>query len=869
MIKSINLDTGPAIFTRLVAGYAVFLGSLLFCGAWIFGWQKILLLDPSYAPMQMNTAVCLAALGLAFANLKRRKLVTYLSIFSLFLSGYTLINYTFGRQSFIDQFFAEYFLPSESVYPGRMSVNTSLGILMVSIALIISLRAYSLNKILSCAIMSSIMAVLGSISFVGYMLDYELAYGWENLTAMALMTSLAFIFFGGALSYYFWRTSKDYGIDIPSWDGFFVFLVGFTVTILSYQSALNMELKRVKEQNERAADHFRDIIQTKIEARGNAIVRMARRWIISSAMPIAQWYDDVSQLLDDLPGIEAIGKTDAEGKISIVGKNSEVNYDNIEEIRAVSKKLRATKADEEYFSSFHLTDAFKLEGGRVVFSVVTPILINSKFDGVVFAIFNIEKLFESAVDKEIILPDFNFSIIDAGYNLYTRFTTSRSMYNDVISLRSIELGYHDWLIFVNPNTNFIEERRYNIASQMLIGGLAISLLLAVMVYLFKVARMSEKESQLISDSLQSILDGSTRVSIIATDLNGMITLFNVGAEKMLGFESHEIVGKRSALSFHLKKELQENQNEILAMTGKNLGQFEALTNAARLGLFEERDWRYIRKNQTQVPVSLIVTAIRQEDEIVGFLEIAVDVTRTELRLKKYAKQLERTNSELEEFSYVASHDLKEPVRNLVSYSKLLEDDLGDNLTDDAADDLFYIKDAAKRMATLVDDLLHLSRAGRGELTLVDVDLNKVLEDTKDSINLCIEEAGAEVRARSKLPTIKGDKTLLTQLFSNLITNAIKFVEKDVTPVIWIEAMRENKNWVLKVEDNGIGMKKEYLQQIFLPFKRLHGMNKYQGTGIGLSICRKIVDRHNGAVYVDSEPGKGSTFVMTFPIKGEV
>jgi light-regulated signal transduction histidine kinase (bacteriophytochrome) len=202
------------------------------------------------------------------------------------------------------------------------------------------------------------------------------------------------------------------------------------------------------------------------------------------------------------------------------------------------------------------------------------------------------------------------------------------------------------------------------------------------------------------------------------------------------------------------------------------------------------------------------------------------------------------------------------VRNLVSYSTLLKEDLGGDLSEDAAEDLFYITSSASRMQQLVQDLLALSRAGRAAVKTAPVDLTACVNHALDDLRMRIDETEAEVMVPA-LPTVAGDATLLTQLYQNLLGNALKFVG-DERPVIYLTVEREADMWVLGVCDNGIGLSAEYAEQIFKPFKRLHGMASYDGTGIGLSICQKAVERHGGRIWVESELGQGAHFRFTLP-----
>jgi len=221
------------------------------------------------------------------------------------------------------------------------------------------------------------------------------------------------------------------------------------------------------------------------------------------------------------------------------------------------------------------------------------------------------------------------------------------------------------------------------------------------------------------------------------------------------------------------------------------------------------------------------------------------------------RELAQRNKDLEEFAYVASHDLREPLRKMISFSDLLERDLGDPVPEKVARDLRFIRAGAERMRKLVEDLLTLSRAGRSPKQRQQFALERCVDEALEALQVKIDETGASFE-RDALPEVWGDPTVLTQLYQNLISNAIKFSDKG-PPRIRITAEKAGERWILGVADNGIGIKPEYATQIFQPFRRLHGPGEYEGSGIGLAICRKAVERHGGEIWVESEPQCGSHF----------
>jgi PAS domain S-box-containing protein len=247
--------------------------------------------------------------------------------------------------------------------------------------------------------------------------------------------------------------------------------------------------------------------------------------------------------------------------------------------------------------------------------------------------------------------------------------------------------------------------------------------------------------------------------------------------------------------------------------------------------------------------------------------VTMDITERKIAeeaLARYAEDLRRSNLELQQFAYVASHDLQEPLRMVTSYLQLLEQRYHDQLDEDAREFIGYAVDGAARMKALIQDLLTYSRVERAEKIFSPVDTNMVLKNVLDNLSVTIEESNAAITVDT-LPTITGDERQITQLFQNLISNAIKF-RGERKPEIHIGAERKGNNWVFYVRDNGIGIEAQYLDRIFVIFQRLHNRGKYPGTGIGLAICKKVVERRGGRIWVESQPGEGTTFYFNIPDK---
>lgn len=251
---------------------------------------------------------------------------------------------------------------------------------------------------------------------------------------------------------------------------------------------------------------------------------------------------------------------------------------------------------------------------------------------------------------------------------------------------------------------------------------------------------------------------------------------------------------------------------------------------------------------------------------ISYDELAEEVAerkQAEVKLKQAVAELERSNAELEQFAYVASHDLQEPLRMVSSFAQLLAQRYHGKLDKNADEFIEYVVDGVNRMQRLINDLLAYSRVGTGDKPYELTDCEAVLDKSLANLQVAIEDSEAVI-THDRLPSVTADDLQMVQLFQNLLGNTIKF-RNEKPPLVHISARQEENEWLFSVRDNGIGIDEKYATRIFLIFERLHTSAEYHGTGIGLAICKKIVERHGGRIWVKSEPGKGSTFYFTLPL----
>jgi chemotaxis family two-component system sensor kinase Cph1 len=276
-----------------------------------------------------------------------------------------------------------------------------------------------------------------------------------------------------------------------------------------------------------------------------------------------------------------------------------------------------------------------------------------------------------------------------------------------------------------------------------------------------------------------------------------------------------------------------------------------------------------RKDGSTFWNDLVVSPVFDDDgTLTNFIGMQLDITERvsfEERLTRSQRELEHSNKELEQFTYAASHDLQEPLRMVSSYLQLIQERYKDKLDEDGETFIGFATDGAQRMQALVNDLLTLSRVRTSARRFKTEDLSEIIQDVLDNLQAAIKESGAQV-TYDQLPKAKVDRSQIMQLLQNLISNAIKYREAGRAPQIHISASRQDGNYVISVKDNGIGIEPRYHERIFGVFQRLHTRAEYPGTGVGLAICSKIVERHGGQLTLESTPGQGAIFTFTLPMQ---
>jgi PAS domain S-box-containing protein len=362
----------------------------------------------------------------------------------------------------------------------------------------------------------------------------------------------------------------------------------------------------------------------------------------------------------------------------------------------------------------------------------------------------------------------------------------------------------------------------------------------------------ERKQAALSSSLLSAIVESSDDAIISKDFNGIIRSWNSGAERIFGYSASEVIGR--PITIIIPQDRMEEEMGILSRLrrGERVEHFETQRRA--------KDGRILS-------VSLTVSPVRDASgKVIGASKVARDVTERKIHeqaLREANEALTRANGDLQQFAYSASHDLQEPIRSISVYGEMLSQRYSDRLDARGLQYLSFMTTGAQHMEMLVKDLLAYTQTSEALSEPGAVNANIALEQALANVAEAIRQAGAVV-SHDALPTVCMHEVELQQLFQNIIGNAIKYRKEDETPRIHVTARMEDGRWLFSIRDNGIGIAPAYKDTIFGIFKRLHTDAKYSGTGIGLAICQKIVERNGGRIWVESELGQGATFFFTVP-----
>ena len=620
-----------------------------------------------------------------------------------------------------------------------------------------------------------------------------------------------------------------------------VFILSFTASMIAWNSIHTQQQKFLEDRVQAEATLIQSEIVNLLHTRITSIQHMASRWESYGRTSKDLWEKE-ARLYMELPGYQAIEWVDKTYRVQWViplkGNKKALGLDLRFEPKRAAALKKAQEQKEIMYSG--IVDLVQGKKGMLVFF---PLYVEGEFDGFMLAVFDIPALLDAVLTEDII-QGYQLWIDEGGDEFY-------SLHADDEPHKKWELTssikFHDleWTLRTSPASSWVEPQEL-LSRITFISGVFLSTLLAFVAYFVRVSYL-RSQTVIENEKLMAAIIENTVDGLITIDHKGTIQTINRACITIFGYKHHEIIGK--SVKFLMPEPYQNEYDEYFK--NHKIGRKKKI-----FGISREVEGK--RKDGTIFPLELSVSKISIKNKKI-YSGIVRDITER----KNAEDELLRSNTELERFAYVASHDLQEPLRMVTNFTGLLEKRYGDHLDSTAKEYLDFAYNGARRMQDLVNDLLDYARIGQESENYKDVEVEKLMQVVRENLKESIQENGASLTYQN-LPTVHTNPVRLMRVLQNLVGNSLKYKSTDKKTVIQVSSRKDNNMWHFIVKDNGIGMKPEYCQKIFEPFKRLHAKHEYTGTGMGLSICRKIVEGFGGKIWAESTPGEGSMFHLTIP-----
>lgn len=849
---------------RALSLMLVIMSSVVIVG-WYIKSSTLVQIHHTFVPMQFNTALCFALSGLALfcTNAKKSTLTTTASTLAALTSGLTLIEYVSGLDLKIDTLFIDPFTTVRSPNPGRMGANTAFSFFLANLAIIALIRFPSIKTF---RLFGPAVTGLGLIAGFGYIIDVDTAYGWGNFSGMAVHTSIGFITLGVAISVWGVIQVNRNNIKDKLWQIRLISTTAIVFVIALWQALSSW-------QNNNIRNYFNDqlaTISTSIEVYIHSMT-------ISSAQLVPflernggidflsseRWNTDITAFIENSLEIESVAIFDK--NMSILDFVSE---DATPDTSIILNKLDLNSLNNLY--SDPSSEVFIGKKSSLQFSsdsskifIATPFFKESSFNGILV----------STVSSSVLLTLFppntkeseRYSIILSRNNLHvTVINTNKETNKNFTSNYEINIAGDIWAVSLTPSKETVKNLSSILPEFSLFGGLVLTIIL-IMLYLSRL-REQEKSDVLLAEITQH---NETRQLLLYKESRLRITLEAMADAVVLFNEHEEIQNFNQAAEniFGYKKSDLKNSKIQTLLPNSELSTFQEYTILLEKPE-DNRDSTFTReilakrKNGEIFPINLSISVIKIENEYL-FSVIIRDITdqkRSQAALNKYMKELERSNKELNDFAYIASHDLKAPLRGIMQIAIWISEDLQGQLTEQMSEYLDLMKSRVWRLEKLLNDLLSYSRAGRNHGDFHNVNIEDMAKEVFNMLSPPKEFKLEFGRNISEFTTLSVPFELILR---NLINNAIKHHDKS-TGTIKVESRQQGEIFEFIVTDDGPGIEPKYHQQVFQLFQTLRPRDEVEGSGMGLTVIKKLLDTYQGDIHVESDGKRGTRMIFTWP-----
>ncbi len=963
-----------------VLAFCVLLIALSIMLGWIFHIDQLIQLKPSFVPVQFNAAFCIALISIVLVFNDSRFAIPLRVVLAAayILAALTLIEYITGIDLGIDELFIQHYITVLTETPGRMAPNTAIGIILIAMASHVLLLPEINSKVLYRTLSLTFTTLgLSIVALFGYLTDFEMAYGWGNMTRMALLTASCIFVLSCAISLKLisHKVSELSANALISWGG-----IPLAVTVaVCLQMALTQERdKNLQLQLEEYTELLAFMLKSELDWMGKFVQTMSLEWTGQSSLSPEGGSPQFQFFNVEIPAVISFEWIDHD--YNTLYRKPDQPLESISEFNLFSSSVRSRTLNSSRNWGYYYSSPVTLNDGTRAVYLISPVNTSNGHIGWVLAIIDLKKVmsnvFESLDIIGIAVDVFHSNgskIIEYGEHVES------PKYRASILL-DLENDY--WALMAHTNYQF------DVNNSRLLNAIASSLTI-VTIFLLLIVTIGLARSREQKKTIKTYLEKKNNLfdamldGILVIDKRGLIkdvnrtalVIFGYRRDELLdrhvklllptryshefdklvsAFESGGVTNKNSknrqfdavrkdrkefkinlqiSRGFYLdqvfftavfhdltdvlaKEELIAEKEALLntsikaltsgfIMSDENLKVIEvndALENMLSMkredilnqsmisllfgnvvegqALFNEilsgektmfhREELITSKSNAKIWVLISVSSVKNDRGKVQYVVASVaDIDRikkleNQNELKR--KALAASNAELEQFAYVASHDLKEPVRTVLAFSEHLRKDVESNRSERIEQDLNFISKAAQRMSALVDDLLALSRVGVSGNYDQEFSLNDIVAENIDSLSGIISERNVDIEV-GELPIIKGNSHEISRVFLNLLSNAIKYSSEDRKPKISIQDVSDENCQIITVEDNGSGFHPEQIKDAFLPFKRFETGSHYTGTGMGLAIVKKIMERHGGKVEITSVKDEGSCFYLKFKPRG--